>query len=70
MTRYHDTIFCDNCGVEITWAPVFLRGGEYCCMDCAEHRPCHCGDRMEWEDERRARPAGSPGEAGPVYPYR
>jgi len=69
MTRYLETVFCDHCGVEALWAPVFLRGGEYCCMDCAECKPCRCGDRAEWEDERRANPAGSPGEAGSEYPY-
>jgi hypothetical protein len=67
MTRYNNTVFCQKCGVEILWAPYFHNGGEYCCRDCEEQRPCHCGEYMELEDERRSRPAGSPGEAGPDY---
>jgi endogenous inhibitor of DNA gyrase (YacG/DUF329 family) len=70
MTRYHDTVFCDNCGAEITWAPYLHAGKEFCCRDCAEGRLCRCGERMDWEDEREMRPAGSPGEAGPDIPYR
>jgi hypothetical protein len=54
MSRYENTVFCDNCGVEITWAPVFHNEGEFCCRDCFEHRPCRCSERMEWDDERRA----------------
>jgi hypothetical protein len=70
MTRYNDTVFCDNCGTEILWAPYFYTDGEYCCRDCAERRPCRCGERMEQEDERRSQPVGSPGESGPGYPFR
>ena len=69
MTRYENTVFCDNCGVEITWSPVFLNRGEYCCRDCAEHWPCRCGEQMESDDGRRARDAhnqgaGASGEYG------
>jgi hypothetical protein len=53
MTRYNDTVFCDGCGVEITWGPTIIRGGEYCCRDCSEGRACRCGERTDWEDERR-----------------
>jgi hypothetical protein len=61
MTRYEKTVFCDNCGVEITWSPVYRSGGEYCCRDCSERRPCRCGERMEWDDDRRTRETEDPG---------
>jgi hypothetical protein len=60
MTRYEQAVFCDTCGVEITWAPVFLNGSEFCCRECAKNRTCRCGDRMEWEDERRTYDRESP----------
>jgi hypothetical protein len=48
-------VWCDGCGAEITWAPVLRDERDYCCEDCAEGRPCRCGERMELPDERRAR---------------
>jgi hypothetical protein len=53
MTRFQDTIWCDNCGVEITWTPTVVDARDYCCTDCLEGRPCDCGQRMEIEEERR-----------------
>lgn len=53
MTIIEGTIFCNNCGVEITWAPIVIKNFHYCCPDCLAHFPCECGDRMEMEDERR-----------------
>ena len=63
MRKIEGDIFCDNCGVEITWSPVIETGREvstgkfykreYCCQDCFEYRACNCGDRMEMEEERR-----------------
>lgn len=37
-----DTVVCDGCGVEITWAALVLDGNTYCCQDCAEGRVCEC----------------------------
>lgn len=68
MSRIEGVVYCDNCGVEITWAPYIpdnirgelgpdtgpLRRFDYCCRDCYEGRLCHCGERMEWDDERRS----------------
>lgn len=44
MTRISvtNTVVCDGCGVEITWAAVVLNGKTYCCQDCAEGRACEC----------------------------
>lgn len=62
MTRIEGSVFCDNCGVEITWTPVFRRAppgkagwrrGEYCCQICARGLPCTCSERMLLDEERR-----------------
>lgn len=44
MTRIAmtNTVVCDGCGVEISWAAVVLTGKTYCCRDCAEGRVCQC----------------------------
>ncbi|MBP1703420.1 MAG: Archaeal domain [Chloroflexi bacterium] len=59
MSRIEQTVWCDNCGVEITWGPI-VRVGQarhrilhFCCMDCLAGRACKCGERLELEDERR-----------------
>ena len=59
MFHTETTVFCDNCGVEITWGALTQPGLEgrrllhYCCQDCMEGRLCACGERMEEDDERR-----------------
>jgi hypothetical protein len=53
--RISDTVFCDGCGVEITWAPVRSGQHDYCCQDCADGYECSCGARMEDEDDSRGR---------------
>lgn len=70
MTTIEGVLFCDRCGVEITWSPYIvqptptalpeMRRAEYCCQDCAEDRPCHCADRTELDDDRRS-PGSQPG---------
>lgn len=44
MTRISatNTVVCDGCGVEITWAAVVLDDKTYCCQDCAQGRACEC----------------------------
>jgi hypothetical protein len=44
MTRIAmtNTVVCDGCGIEITWAAVVLDGKTYCYQDCAEGRVCEC----------------------------
>jgi hypothetical protein len=54
MTRAEGTVWCNNCGVEITWAPLVMGGGDYCCEDCYHGRACQCGERLEEDDDRRA----------------
>ncbi len=62
MAKVDGVLFCDGCGVEISWAPVIVtpaqadpaaRRGEFCCHDCAEGRPCKCAERMDFDDDRR-----------------
>jgi hypothetical protein len=48
-----ETIWCFRCGVEITCSGWVVGQRVYCCKDCAEGRPCDCGDRMEQEDGHR-----------------
>lgn len=61
MTRIRDTntVVCDGCGVEITWAPVVLKKRMYCCKDCAAGLPCQCDYPPE---EVRVRPTQPPVE--------
>ncbi len=52
MVRIEDTLWCEGCGVEITWAPVVVKGHHYCCIDCAAGRECDCATMAEMEEER------------------
>jgi hypothetical protein len=61
MANVENTIFCDGCGVEITCEPYLVGPQVYCCQDCAEGRPCGCGEHMELEDERRDAYPAAPG---------
>ncbi len=60
MARVENQVFCDRCGVEITWTPVFVpkkgkRRKEYCCQVCAQGLSCQCSERMFLgEEERRS----------------
>ncbi len=71
MSRTEGLIYCDNCGVEITWAPYLpqrvgrtqVRQIDYCCQECFQGLFCRCGERMEMEDERR-----TGGGLPPAYP--
>ncbi|HSQ28183.1 MAG TPA: hypothetical protein VLM80_13755 [Anaerolineales bacterium] len=66
MASIENTIFCDGCGVEITWSPVLVRNSRlgsgllvqrplrYCCQACSEGLPCKCTERMELEEQRRS----------------
>ena len=52
MGGHGQILWCDRCGIEITWAPRRQRERLYCCEDCAEGRACDCGaDRLT--DARR-----------------
>ncbi len=67
MSRIEGDVYCDGCGVEISWSPykqqtsgaasAAAQKAEYCCKDCAEGRPCQCAERMEIDvDEMRLGP--------------
>ncbi len=55
MPRIDNLVFCDGCGVEITWSPVIKGHKVYCCRDCSDGLACNCGERMELEDDRRSK---------------
>jgi hypothetical protein len=45
------SVFCDGCGVEITWVPIVSGGRRYCCSLCTRGGDCGCGYAVENEDE-------------------
>jgi hypothetical protein len=53
MSALHDdgTLWCHNCGVEITWAPVRAWGRYYCCRPCLMGDGCECPPVLETDDE-------------------
>jgi hypothetical protein len=64
MSWIDETVWCDGCGVEISWGPVVVSDRKYCCQDCAAGLPCDCGTRLEFEDERRSSQDSSPYASG------
>jgi len=42
MVSYQDTLWCDGCGVEISWEPVFKDKLIYCCKSCSRREKCDC----------------------------
>jgi hypothetical protein len=45
-------IWCDECGVEITWTPVVIGYRTYCCHDCAMGLECDCDNfNPSWEED-------------------
>lgn len=66
MACIEDAVFCDGCGVEITFSPVVVKDTHlglvilaqrplrYCCQACAQGLPCSCAERLELEDDRRS----------------
>ncbi len=53
MSRTKNTIWCDGCGEEITWAPLMKEGCHYCCQDCIDGLPCNCYRWSEMDLSRR-----------------
>ena len=58
MTRIEKTVFCDHCGVEITWSPIVIGSRHYCCQDCFDNLKCDCRPAADWEDEGRSNKPG------------
>ena len=52
MAKIDEIIFCDGCGVEILLAPVVKEQRKYCSADCSQGFPCHCGERLELNEQR------------------
>ena len=53
MARYQDTVWCDNCGTEITWVPIVTGKNHYCCQECQDGYRCDCPDLMTTEEDGR-----------------
>ena len=52
MVRYQDTLWCDGCGVEITWDPVEKERLFFCCFKCQSGEDCRCGEQdLEYPQE-------------------
>lgn len=47
MVRYHDTLWCDGCGVEIHWKPFTAGRRSFCCLKCLQGEVCDCGSDLE-----------------------
>jgi hypothetical protein len=60
MGSIEATVWCDGCGVEITWGPWVVEKRRYCCQDCAQGLACRCAERMEQENERSNRSSDTP----------
>lgn len=67
MDHEDNIIWCEGCGVEMTWGPTVVDKRYYCCADCAEGLKCDCGVRMEIEDDRRSGASGSSDLSGGEY---
>jgi hypothetical protein len=47
MARYQDTVWCDGCGIEISWEPIEKGQLFFCCQNCLDGEQCRCGDEEE-----------------------
>lgn len=44
MAWYADTLWCDGCGVEISWEPLEKGVLFFCCGKCLAGETCDCED--------------------------
>jgi hypothetical protein len=44
-------LYCDGCGVEVTWTPILAVGRRFCCHLCAAGGDCGCGYAVEDDEE-------------------
>jgi len=60
MTIHDEYIWCQGCGIEITWSPVISDNRSYCCEECSRGIQCRCDERMRLDDDYQARSGGTP----------
>ncbi len=65
MMRFDETLLCDGCGVEISWAPYTVGEKTYCCKDCYKIGVCDCRNRQDDDDERRGNEVSIDSPASP-----
>lgn len=64
MVRIEDTIWCNNCGVEILWAPLVIGKHDYCCRECYLGLVCECGALEDEDEEHRMKSPALSGMPG------
>lgn len=47
MVWFADTLWCDGCGVEISWNPIEASEQVYCCRKCFQGERCQCAEISE-----------------------
>ena len=60
MTLNPEFVYCQGCGVEITWSPYIANSQHYCCEECSRGIQCRCAERMELDDDRKSSSSGTP----------
>jgi hypothetical protein len=50
MVNYEKSLWCDGCGVEISWSPVIAGETKYCCQDCQNGYECDCKNLISVEN--------------------
>lgn len=60
MVWIEGSLYCDGCGVEITWSPVTFGDEHYCCQMCLEGEECGCGAHEEDEERRNETSPSAP----------
>ncbi len=51
MARYQNTVWCDGCGIEITWGALVVGKHHYCCEDCYGGVACKCAEHFNLYEE-------------------
>ena len=60
MVRYHDTLWCDGCGVEIRWSPIHKDQRSFCCLRCLNGEVCDCAEVLEEYPANSSKQPGIP----------
>jgi hypothetical protein len=51
-------VFCDGCGVEITWVPILSDGRRYCCALCTRGATADAATQSKMKTKRAPRSPG------------
>lgn len=53
MTVPREFIWCQGCGIEVTWSPYLNNEQMFCCEECSRGIFCRCAERMELDNDRQ-----------------